>query len=142
MEYGDEHGPSCAAVSGVSAGGGTRRMRACRRNRSIIRPGAGAAAIRRTADRSDRQRQDASSGARQRPRFREWRGAGDHLKSNARYTENVFKAQPTMDVCTKLMNDVVKRVRSSENKGPASYYCVPVQNGKFGSPMLVAQYES
>ena len=64
------------------------------------------------------------------------------LKSKARYVENVFKTLPTMGLCTTLMNDLVKRVRSSENKGPASYYCVPVQNGKFGSPMLVAQYES
>jgi hypothetical protein len=64
------------------------------------------------------------------------------FKSNALYVENVFKTQPSMDVCKKLMNDLVKRARTAESKGPASYYCVPVQNGTFGEPAVVAQYSS
>ncbi len=64
------------------------------------------------------------------------------FKSNALYVENVFQTQPSMDVCTRLMNEHVKRVRASASKGPASYYCVPVQSGVAGQPKVIAEYTS
>jgi hypothetical protein len=64
------------------------------------------------------------------------------FKSNALYVENVFQTQPSMDVCTRLMNEHVKRARTSASRGPASYYCVPVQNGVPGQPKVVAEYSS
>jgi hypothetical protein len=64
------------------------------------------------------------------------------FKSNALHVENVFQTQPSMDVCTRLMNEHVKRVRMSASRGPASYYCVPVQGGVAGPPKVVAEYSS
>jgi hypothetical protein len=63
-------------------------------------------------------------------------------KSNAHYVENVFKTQPTLDQCVKLMQDHVKRVRKPNSKEVAAYYCVPVQNGIPETPVAVAKFDA
>jgi hypothetical protein len=64
------------------------------------------------------------------------------FKSDALFVENVYAIQTGMEACTKAMTDLLKRVLKQDSKAFAAYYCVPLQDGKPGAPMLVAQYNA
>jgi hypothetical protein len=64
------------------------------------------------------------------------------IKGDKLFVQHVYDVQASFDTCMSLMSDRVANTRSEpDGKGRRSYYCVPIEDGRPGSPTLVASAE-
>jgi hypothetical protein len=64
------------------------------------------------------------------------------IKSDKLFVQHVFDVQASFDTCMSLMSDrVAKSKLEKDDSGRRSYYCVPIEDGRTGSPTLVSQAE-
>jgi hypothetical protein len=64
------------------------------------------------------------------------------IKSEKLFVQHVYDVQASFDSCMSLMSDRVSKAKSEgDNPGRRAYYCVPIDNGRPGSPTLVSTAE-